>query len=75
MIVPQEAIDRFERRASEMRALLRRARAEGRDAPTEAYLDSFLARYRGERAKLVEAAITRMQGACDAAVGTQLPTV
>lgn len=65
LIIPQEAIDRFDRRADEVRVLLRRARDGGQDVPSDAYLEDFLTRKRGPLLRMIAEALTRRAPALD----------
>lgn len=59
LVIPQEAIDRFERRAAEVRVLLRRARDTGQNVPSDAYLEDFLSRKRGPLIRMIAEALAR----------------
>ncbi|MBZ5708222.1 SNF2-related protein [Nannocystis pusilla] len=59
LVIPQEAIDRFERRAAEVRDLLRRARKGGQNVPSDAYLEDFLSRKRGPLIRMIAEALAQ----------------
>ena len=66
MIISQDAVERFERRAAEVRAALRRARETGAEVVSDAYLEDFLARHRGRLLRMIVEALGRQPVTIDA---------